>query len=306
VLTFIARRAAYSVVVVAGVLLVVFVATRLIGDPVRMMLPLEATEADYQALSVALGYDQPIHVQFVRFVSGAIRGDFGNSLWQQSPALGLVLERLPATLQLVVTAMVLAVLVAVPAGVLAARRPRSLIDRVVTMTTLLGVSIPNFVIGMLLILVFAVGLGWFSTSGYGSIRHLVLPAIAVALPTAGRLTQVVRSAMIDELSRPYTVTARSKGVAEPIIALRHALRNASIPIFTLGGWEFVRMLAGYTVAVEVVFAWPGVAQLAAQAILQRDLPLIQADVFVVALMVVVVNLLVDISYPLLDPRVQTR
>lgn len=305
-LRFLARRAAYSLVVVAGVLLVVFATTRLIGDPVRMMLPLEATEADYQALTVALGYDQPIHVQFVRFVAGALRGDFGDSLWQQQPALGLVLERLPATFQLVFAAMVLALLVAIPAGVIAARRPRSIVDRVVTITTLLGVSIPNFVIGMVLILVFAVGLGWFNTSGYGTLGHLVLPAIAVALPTAGRVAQVVRSAMIDELSRPYTVTARSKGVAESAIALRHALRNASIPIFTLGGWEFVRMLAGYTVAVEVVFAWPGVAQLAAQAILQRDLPLIQADVFVVALMVVVVNLLIDLSYSILDPRVKAR
>jgi len=218
--------------------------------------------------------------------------------------MGLVVERLPATFQLVLAGVGLAMLVSIPAGVLAARRPRSVLDRAVTVLSLAGFSVPNFLVGLGLIIVFAVGLGWFYTSGFGTIRHLVLPAVAVALPIAGRMTQFVRSAMIDEFSRPYITTARSKGVSEPAIAVRHALRNASIPILTLGGWELARQLAGYTVAVEVVFAWPGVGQLAAQAILRRDFTVIAADVFLVAIIVVAINLIIDMLYMVLDPRVK--
>lgn len=304
-LTFLARRLAYSLVVIAGVLVVVFVTTRLIGDPARIILPVSATQADYEAQRARMGLDQPIVLQFVEYVGGALRFDFGDSLWdQEQSAMGLVVERLPATFQLVFAGLFLALAVAIPAGILAARRPRSLVDRAVTFFSLLGFSVPNFLVAMVLIIVFAVGLGWFKTSGFGTIQHLVLPAVAVALPVAGRMTQFVRSAMIDEFSRPYIATARSKGVAEPVIAVRHALRNASIPILTLGGWEFTRLLAGYTVAVEVVFAWPGVGQLAAQAIVRRDFTVIQADVFLVALMVVGINLVIDMLYMVLDPRVK--
>lgn len=304
-LTFLARRLVYSLIVVAGVLVVVFVTTRLIGDPARIILPSTATQADYELQRSRMGLDQPILSQFLQFVAGAVRGDFGESLWDRgASAMGLVLERIPATLQLVLAGTGLAMLVSLPAGILAARRPRSLLDRTVTVLSLAGFSIPNFLVAMTLIIVFAVQLGWFYTSGFGELRHLVLPAVAVALPIAGRMTQFVRSAMIDEFSRPYISTARSKGVSELSIASRHALRNAAIPILTLGGWEFTRQLAGYTVAVEVVFAWPGVGQLAAQAILRRDFTVIAADVFLVAIMVVVINLIIDLLYMVLDPRVK--
>jgi peptide/nickel transport system permease protein len=304
-LTFLARRLAYSLVVVAGVLLVVFVTTRLIGDPARIILPATATQADYEIQRSRMGLDQPILAQFAQFVSGAVIGDFGESLWSRgTSAMSLVVERVPATFQLVLAGMGLALLVSIPAGVIAARRPRSLVDRTVTVLSLIGFSVPSFLVAMIVIIVFAVGLGWFYTSGFGTPRHLVLPAIAVALPIAGRMTQFVRSSMIDEFSRPYIATARSKGVAEPRIAVRHALRNASIPILTLGGWEFTRQLAGYTVAVEVVFAWPGVGQLAAQAILRRDFTVIAADVFLVAIMVVMINLIIDMLYMILDPRIK--
>jgi peptide/nickel transport system permease protein len=303
--TFLLRRLAYSLIVVAGVLLVVFVTTRLIGDPARIILPSTATQQDYELQRSRMGLDQPIVSQFVQFVVGAVRGDFGVSLWSRgSQAMDLVVERLPATLQLVLAGTGLALLISIPAGILAARRPRSLLDRTVTLLSLIGFSVPNFLVAMTLIIVFAVGLGWFYTSGFGTVRHLVLPSIAVALPIAGRMTQFVRSAMIDEFSRPYIATARSKGVDEPRVALRHALRNASIPILTLGGWEFTRQLAGYTVAVEVVFAWPGVGQLAAQAILRRDFTVIAADVFLVAIMVVIINLVIDLLYMVLDPRIK--
>jgi peptide/nickel transport system permease protein len=304
-LTFLARRLAYSLLVVAGVLVVVFVTTRLIGDPARIILPATASQADYELQRSRMGLDQPIVSQFLQFVAGALRGDFGMSLWDQNtPALVEVVDRLPATFQLVLAGTGLAMLVAVPAGILAARRPRSLLDRTVTVLSLAGFSVPNFLVAITLIIVFAVGLGWFYTSGFGTIRHLVLPAIAVALPIAGRMTQFVRSTMIDEFSRPYIATARSKGVSEPAVALRHALRNAAIPILTLGGWEFTRQLAGYTVAVEVVFAWPGVGQLASQAILRRDFTVIAADVFLVAIIVLVINLLIDMLYMVLDPRIK--
>jgi peptide/nickel transport system permease protein len=303
--TFLVRRLAYSLVVVAGVLLVVFVTTRLIGDPARIILPATATQADYEIQRSRMGLDQPIVAQFGQFVAGAVRGDFGDSLWSRgTSAMSLVVERVPATFQLVLAGVGLALLVSIPAGVIAARRPRSLVDRTVTILSLIGFSVPSFLVAMVLIIVFAVGLGWFYTSGFGTPRHLVLPAIAVALPIAGRMTQFVRSSMIDEFSRPYIATARSKGVAEPRIAVRHALRNASIPILTLGGWEFTRQLAGYTVAVEVVFAWPGVGQLAAQAILRRDFTVIAADVFLVAIMVVMINLIIDMLYMILDPRIK--
>jgi peptide/nickel transport system permease protein len=303
--TFLVRRLAYSLVVVAGVLLVVFVTTRLIGDPARIILPATATQADYEIQRSRMGLDQPILSQFAQFVAGAVRGDFGDSLWSRgTSAMSLVVERVPATFQLVLAGVGLALLVSIPAGVIAARRPRSLVDRTVTVLSLIGFSVPSFLVAMILIIVFAVGLGWFYTSGFGTPRHLVLPAIAVALPIAGRMTQFVRSSMIDEFSRPYIATARSKGVAEPRIAVRHALRNASIPILTLGGWEFTRQLAGYTVAVEVVFAWPGVGQLAAQAILRRDFTVIAADVFLVAIMVVMINLIIDMLYMVLDPRIK--
>jgi peptide/nickel transport system permease protein len=218
--------------------------------------------------------------------------------------MSLVVERVPATFQLVFAGVGLALLISIPAGLLAARRPRSLLDRTVTVLSLIGFSVPNFLMAMTLIIVFAVGLGLFYTSGFGTVRHLVLPAVAVALPIAGRMTQFVRSSLIDEFSRPYIATARSKGVAEPRIAVRHALRNAAIPILTLGGWEFTRQLAGYTVAVEVVFAWPGVGQLAAQAIQRRDFTVIAADVFLVAIMVVIINIVIDLLYMILDPRIK--
>ncbi len=304
-LTFLARRLAYSLIVIGGVLVVVFVTTRLIGDPARIILPATASQADYELQRSRMGLDQPILAQFFVFVAGAVRGDFGESLWDRgSSAMGLVVERIPATLQLVFAGVGLAMAISIPAGILAARRPRSLLDRVITLLSLAGFSVPNFLLAMVLIIVFAVGLGWFYTSGFGTIRHLVLPAVAVALPVAGRMTQFVRSTMIDEFSRPYIATARSKGVSEPAIAVRHALRNAAIPILTLGGWEFTRQLAGYTVAVEVVFAWPGVGQLASQAILRRDFTVIQADVFLVAIIVLVINLIIDLLYTVLDPRVK--
>lgn len=298
------RRLLQSILVIVGVSMIVFVVTRAIGDPARMMLPLEATQEQVEAFRDKMGFNDPLWVQFWNWGKNAIRGDFGDSLWQRTDALHLVLERMPATLLLCSTAIVIAVAASLPLGILAALRPRSWLDKATTSFSLIGVCIPDFWLGLMMILVFAVALRLFFTSGYGTWRHLALPAIALAARPWGRITQIVRSSMMDEMHRTYMMTARAKGLTERNVIMSHALKNASIPIVTLAAWELTRMLAGYTIVVETVFAWPGFGQLAMQAIERRDLTLIQADVFVVALMIVVLNIAIDLIYAALDPRVR--
>jgi peptide/nickel transport system permease protein len=282
----------------------VFVITRAIGDPARMMLPLEATEEQVEAFRDKMGFNDPLWVQFWNWGKNAIRGDFGDSLWQRTDAMHLVLERMPATLLLCSTAIVIAVAASLPLGILAALRPRSWLDKATTSFSLIGVCIPDFWLGLMMILLFAVALRLFFTSGYGTWKHLMLPAVALAARPWGRITQIVRTSMMDEMHRTYMMTARAKGLTERNVIMSHALKNASIPIVTLAAWELTRMLAGYTIVVETVFAWPGFGQLAMQAIERRDLTLIQADVFVVALIVVVMNIAIDLVYAMLDPRVR--
>jgi len=301
---FIIRRLIYSVAVIVGVSVFVFVITHMLGDPARMMLPLESTPAEVEAFRDAMGFNDPILTQFWTFAKNAARLDFGDSIWQREPAMDLVMERLPKTMQLVAIATVLSLVIAIPLGVLASLRPRSLLDRVCTVGSLVGVSMPDFWLGLILILIFAVQWHVFFTSGYGGVRYLVLPAITLAARSIDQITLITRSAMIDELSQQYMVTARGKGLSERAAVVNHALRNATIPIITLSGWQIARMVSGLTVAVETVFAWPGIGLLAIQAIQRRDLPLIQADVFVVALVVVVLNLVLDIAYGFFDPRIR--
>ena len=303
-LNYLIRRLIWSVAVVVGVSVVVFIVTHAIGDPVRLMLPLEATQEEYLAMRHAWGFDRPLYVQFADFALKALRGDFGESLWQRTPALELVIDRMPASFLLSFVAIFIALVGSIPLGILAALRPRSLLDRLCVMGSLFGVCVPVFWLGMMVILLFAVDLGWFYTSGYGTWKHLVLPAVTLAALPIGRITQIVRSSMLDELHRQYMVTARAKGLTESYIIVRHALKNAAIPIVTLAAWELTRMLAGYTIVVEKVFAWPGFGLLAMQAIERHDLTLVQADVFVVSLIVVTLNILIDFIYAALDPRVR--
>jgi peptide/nickel transport system permease protein len=298
------RRLLQSVLVIVGVSIIVFVITRAIGDPARMMLPLEASEEQVEAFRERMGFNDPLWVQFWDWAKKAARGDFGDSLWQRTPAMHLVLERMPATLLLCSTAIVLAVAASLPLGILAALRPRSWLDKITTSFSLVGVCIPDFWLGLMLILLFAVALRLFFTSGYGGWKHLVLPAVALAARPWGRITQIVRTSMMDEMHRTYMMTARAKGLTERNVIVSHALKNASIPIVTLAAWELTRMLAGYTIIVETVFAWPGFGQLAMQAIERRDLTLIQADVFLVAVIVVIMNIAIDFIYAALDPRVR--
>lgn len=293
----------HSVVVLLGLVVVVFFMTHLVGDPASLMLRPEATEEQRQAVRDRLGLNDPIQVQFWRFFTGVLRGDFGDSIWQRVPALPIVLDRVPATLYLATATLLVAVPLAILLGVISAIRPGSFIDRTVTVVALGGVSTADFWLGLMLILFFAVRLGWLPTSGFGGVQYVILPALALAFRPLGRISQVVRSAMLDQLSQPYVTTARAKGLTERVVVYLHTLKNAAIPITTLVGDEAASLLNG-AVVIETVFGWPGVGILLIQAIERRDLPLIEASVMVIAVMIVLVNLLIDLTYTAIDPRVR--
>lgn len=302
---YIIRRLLQGIVVIFGVTVFVFVITRMVGDPVKFMLPLSATEEERAAKSAALGLDQPLITQFVQFLGDLLRLDLGESTYVRGqPALSVVFDYLPRTLQLVAFGMVLAVVFSIPLGVIASRRPGGTLDRLLTTLSLVGLSVPQFFLGYMLLIGFTVKLQWFETGPGPWYSNLVLPAICLALPAIGRLSMVVRSAMIDELNSQYVKVARAKGLSQRRVLGVHALRNAGIPYVTLFGWEIIRALAGYTVVVESVFNWPGLGFMAKTAIAEQDFFLIQAIVFVVAVMVVLINICVDVAYKVLDPRVK--
>lgn len=302
---YVAKRFAQGLVVIVGVTIFVFVVTRMVGDPVKFMLPLSATEEERAARRAELGLDRPIPEQFVDFVGDLTRLDLGESTYVRGePTLSVVFEYLPRTFQLVAFGMALAVVLSLPLGMFAARRPGSALDRVLTTISLVGLSIPQFFLGFVLLILFTVNLRWFQSGPGPWTSNLVLPAACLALPAIGRLSMVVRSAMIDELNTQYVKVARAKGLAQSRVVGVHALRNAAIPFVTLFGWEVIRALAGYTVVVETVFNWNGLGFIAVQAIQNNDFFLIQAIVFVVAVLVVIISMLIDISYKLIDPRVK--
>jgi peptide/nickel transport system permease protein len=301
--TYLLRRIIHSIGVTVVVLALVFLAGRVVGDPVRIVVGLEAEEARVQRVRDALHLNDPLPVQFGRFLAGAIRGDFGDSFWQKTPTLPLVLERLPATLYLAVVALLLIVPPAITLGAIAALKPRSISDRVINVVSLGGVSIVEFWLALMLILVFGVHLGWFRTSGYGGFRFIVLPALALAYKPLGRISQVTRSSMLDELRKPYIKAARAKGLSERRVVFTHALKNAAIPIITVSGDALASLLNG-AIVIETVFGWPGIGLLTIQALERRDLPLVEATVFVVAVMVILTNLFVDIAYTYLNPRIR--
>ncbi|MFN8524397.1 MAG: ABC transporter permease [Chloroflexota bacterium] len=289
--------------VLAGVLAIVFLLGHGIGDPAKVMLPPEATQEQYMAFRREHGLDDPLYVQFWRAGSGWLRGDFGVSLWQRVPAMPVALERIPATLYLTAVTVLLALPLAVVIGTVSAIRPRSLLDRVLTVISLGGVSAAEFWVGLMLILLVAVQLELLPTSGYGGLEYAILPALTLGFRPIGRVAQVARSSMLDEISKPYVTTARAKGLAERTAIFGHALRNAALPIITLCGDETASLLNG-AVVIETVFGWPGIGSLLIQAISRRDLPLVEAVVFVIALMIISLNLIVDIVYTRINPRVR--
>lgn len=301
---FLAKRLGFAVITIFCVEAAVFLITHALGNPARLMLPFTSTPDEVNRFSHQMGFDRPLLSQFWSLILGAVHGDFGTSYWQQLPATQVVLQRLPYTLELVALAIVLAVIVAVPLGVMAAVKRDSLWDRLAVSISLLGVSMPAFWLGELLVLVFAVKLHLVPTNGYGGPKFFVLPVITLAALPLGRLTQIVRSSMLDQLGQQYMLVGEALGLRTFNRIFRHALKNAAIPIVTMTGWELGRMIAGFTVLVEYVFNWPGVGLLAYNAILHHDIPLIEADVTIVALLIVGLNFLLDIIYVTLDPRMR--
>ena len=297
------RRIAGAFGVVAGVAVVVFVILHLTGDPATVMMPLEATRAEIAAFRHAQGFDRPLWVQFASFAWNALHGDFGLSLRHGEPALGLALERVPASAELAFTALALAVLVAVPAGTLAAVRRNSVVDVAARLLALLGQSTPVYWLGILLILIFGVQLGWFPVSGTGGWRHLVLPAVTLGMFTMARIMRLTRGSMLDVLQSDYLRTAVAKGVGPFRLIVHHALRNAWLPIVTAVGIELGTLLS-QAIITETIFSWPGIGRLAYQAILDRDYPVVEAVVLLGALSFVLINLLVDLAYAALDPRIR--
>ena len=304
--TYIIGRLLQSIVVILGVLLLVFFIVNLTGDPVRIMLPPEASQEDVERLRVQMGLDRPLPEQFIRFIAGAVRGDFGESLrYRGQPALKQVIQRFPATLTLAAVTLAWSLPAALILGTIAAVRHNSIIDNLAMVTALLGQSLPSFWLGLILILTFAVQLGLLPSSGYGGPQHVVLPAFTLGAFFTARNTRLVRSGMSEVLEQDYIRTARAKGLAERIVLVRHALKNMAIPVVTIVGLDIGQLLGG-AVVTETVFAWPGIGRLAIDSILNRDFPVLQADVFFIALAFVGINLFIDIFYTWLDPRVRVR
>lgn len=301
---FILRRLIQGVIVIMGVTIIVFIVTRMVGDPVKVMLPLESTVEQRAAFEKKLGLDRPIYVQFVDFMGDIARLDFGDSLWQHRPAMEIVFEKLPMTILLTAVGIGFASIIAIPMGIIAALKPGGIVDRITVFGSLLGLSVPQFWLGLLFIVLLAVQFRILPTSGSATPNHLILPALTMALPTLARLVMLVRSSMIDELNQQYVKTSFAKGLPFFRVVGVHALRNASLPVMTLIGWEVIRALSGYSVVVETVFAWPGIGLTVIQAIEREDLILVQAIVFTVAIFVVLINIGMDFIYKLIDPRLK--
>lgn len=312
IVRFLARRLAYSLIVLLGVLVVVFALVHLVpGDPVRIALGTRYTPEAYDALRSASGLDRPIIAQFFGYVGSALTGDLGVSFRNGDPVATILVDRLPATASLAVAGIVIALLIAVPAGIWSALHEGRISDGIVRVTSQFGVSVPDFWMGILLIALFSTTLGWLPTSGYrplfgdpgGWLRHLVLPGLTVGLVAAAILTRYIRSAVLEVAAMGYVRTARSKGLSPRVVTFRHTVRNALVPILTITGIQLATILGG-VIVVEVVFAWPGLGRLVYNAVASRDYPVIQGAVLLIAVLFLLVNLLVDLLYAVVDPRIR--
>jgi ABC-type dipeptide/oligopeptide/nickel transport system permease component len=301
-LQYLFKRLWHTVYVIIGISVISFFFIHLSGDPVMLMLPADASHQEIEDLRQQLGFNDPIYVQYLRFAWQALRGEFGQSLYYKIPAMQLIIERLPASLELAVAAMLIALVVAVPIGIISAVRRGSLLDMGSMFGALFGLSMPHFWLGIMLIMIFSVRLGWLPTSGRGTLAHLIMPSVALGLSLMAMFARLTRSVMLEVLSLDYIRTARSKGLKERIVISKHAFKNALIPLVTVAGMQFGFLLGG-TVIIETVFAWPGVGRLVVQAIFNRDYPLVQAVVLVLAVIFVAVNFIVDMLYMYLDPQI---
>jgi len=303
-IAYIVKRLLLSVLVLLGVSVVVFSLVHFApGDPARLLLPDGALDEDVAIVRQALGLDRPLHMQYWVFISRAVQGDLGRSLYYKQPALGVILEHLPATILLTFSALLVSLAVAVPMGIVSAVRRDSPWDYAGMLLATIGQATPVYWLGLMLILFFAVQLRILPSSGRGGIEHLILPSVALGAPLMALVTRLVRSGMLDILGEDYVRTARAKGVAERLIVLRHALRNIMIPLVTIVGLQFGALLGG-AVITETVFAWPGVGRLVVDAITARDYPLVQAATLLVAGYFVMINLILDVLYVYLDPRIR--
>ena len=300
---YVVGRVLQVVVALLGVTCVVFLLVSLSGDPAFILLTPEAGEEQRAAFRELYGLDQPLPVQYARYVSHVARGDFGSSFAFNRPAIQVVLERLPATLLLTATAIALGVVVGMPAGVAAASKASGPLDRLVMALVLLGQSVPTFWLGLLMIRIFAVNLRLVPVSGHGTVLHLVMPAVALGLYLAALLARLTRSEMLEALAQDYVRTARAKGLSERVVTVAHALKNALLPIVTLIGLQLGALLGG-AVVTETVFAWPGIGSLVLDAILRKDYPVVLAAVEFVAAAFIVINMALDLLYGYLDPRLR--
>lgn len=294
-----------SVVVIFGLSLLVFLMINLSGDPVRLLLPPDATAADVETLRKGLGLDKPLPERYVRFLGQFVRFDFGASLQYRQDALELVMERLPKTLSLAALSILVAVVVGVPLGMLAALTRDKPSDAVITGVAVTGQSMPVFWVGVMAILLFAVQLRWLPAAGAATWQHYVLPTFTLALFLLGGIVRVTRISMLEVLGANYVRTARAKGLAEKRVIWRHALRNAAVPVVTIIGLQLTYVLGG-SVITETVFAWPGLGRLLIQAVYARDYPIVEAGVMVIAVFLIVVNTVVDVLFTILNPRMRFR
>lgn len=309
---FLARRLLYSLAVLVGVLIVVFALVHLVpGDPVRIALGTRYTPEAYEALRTASGLDKPLIVQFFEYLWHALTGNLGVSFRNGDPVVAILFERVPATLSLALVGIVLALLIALPAGTWAALHEGRSSDAIVRVTSQFGVSVPDFWLGILLISLFSTTLGWLPTSGYrplfedpgGWLRHIILPGLTVGLVAAAIMTRYIRSAVLEVAAMGYVRTARSKGLAPRTVTMRHTVRNALVPILTITGIQLGTILGG-VIVVEVVFAWPGLGRLVYTSVAARDYPVIQGAVLLIAASFLLINLLVDLLYAIVDPRIR--
>ncbi|HEV8471273.1 MAG TPA: ABC transporter permease [Methylomirabilota bacterium] len=305
VLSFLAARLLRALVAVWLVSTVVFVVMRLSGDPVPLLLPPDAPRSEYARVARELGTDRPLPVQYAVFLGNVVRGDFGRSIHFRQPAMRVAMGYLPATAELGLTAFGLALVVAIPIGVLSAVRRNTLVDHVAMGIALVGQSAPTFFLGILFILLLSLKAGLLPTSGRGDWTHLVLPALTLGAFAMASIARLTRSALLEVLRQDYVRTARAKGVREWAVVAKHALRNAAIPILTITGLQLGTLLGG-AVVTETVFAWPGIGRLAIQSIYNRDYPIVQCVVFLSALVFVVINFFIELVYGVLDPRIRPR
>jgi peptide/nickel transport system permease protein len=303
-LHFLLRRLLLTIPVLLGVATLVFSLIHLVpGDPVQTMLGESAAPQEVAKVRTQLGLDRPLYVQYWTFLRGVAEGDLGVSLRTSEPVALAIVDRMPATIELGIAAMCLAIVVAIPLGVVAAVGAGTIVDYAASTLALAGISIPNFWLGPLLAIVFAVGLGWLPVSGSGTLAHLVLPAITLGAPLGAVLARMTRASVLEELREPYVLAARARGASRTRAVLRHAFRNSLIPIVTVLGLQTGAVLTG-AVITETIFAWPGVGRLLIQSINFRDYPLVQGCILLIAVTYVAMNLLTDLAYGLLDPRIR--